>query len=351
MEHRSYMSRTGRSSLLLSLLVSAIVFSPPIQAENIDEYGENIEHEIIIISEHYHQNDAFTQGLELYNGSIYESTGLYGFSTLREVDPLTGDVIRSKSFNDTIFSEGITVFNDTIVMLTWKSQIAFVFEMENLSQVSSYEYEGEGWGICFDGESFVMSNGTSSVSFRNTETFEIERTVSVTDSFGNLISKINELECVNTPAGPRVIANVWQQDIIVVFDPSNGTVVGEYDASHLSSENNHGINNVLNGIAHSTGSEFWVTGKNWSKMYLIQMTNLSQAGEDICVSSCDLGQDSISSGTGFVTITVLFVGILFIFFGRNDMPVGGNDVETGNRHDEQPNPTPQSQEDGVILDD
>jgi len=351
MEHRSYMSRAGRSSLLLSLLVSAIVFLPLIQAENIDEYEENIEHEIIILSEHYHQNDAFTQGLEMYNGTIYESTGLYGFSSLREVDPLTGDVIRSKSFNDTIFSEGITVYNDTIVMLTWKNQIAYVFEMENLSEVSSYEYEGEGWGICFDGDSFVMSNGTSSISFRNTETFEIERTVSVTDSFGNLITRINELECVNTPAGPRVIANVWQQDIILVFDPSNGTVVGEYDASHLSSENSNGINNVLNGIAHSTGSEFWITGKNWSKMYLVQMTNLSQAGEDICISSCETGQDSISSGTYLVTITVSVVGILFIFFGRDHKPVGGNRVETGNRHDEQPTPTPSLQEDGVILDD
>ena len=351
MEHRSYMSRTGRSSLLLSLLVSAFVFSPLIQAENVDEYGENIEHEIIILSEHHHQNDAFTQGLEMYNGTLYESTGLYGFSSLREVDPITGGVIRSKLFNDTIFAEGITIYNDTIVMLTWKSQVAYVFEMENLSEVSSYVYEGEGWGICFDGNHFVMSNGTSSISFRNTETFEIERTVSVTDSFGNLISKINELECVNTSAGPRVIANVWQQDIIVVFDPSNGTVLGEYDASHLTSENNHGINNVLNGIAHSTGSEFWITGKNWSKMYLIQMTNLSQAGEDICVSSCNVGQDSISSGRGLMTITVLIVGLLIIFFRRDGRPVGGESVETSNRHDEQPKPTPPIQEDGVILDD
>ena len=351
MEHRSYMSRTGRSSLLLSLLVSGILFSTLIQAENTDQYEENIEHEIIILNEHYHQNDAFTQGLEMYNGTIYESTGLYGFSSLREVDPLTGDVIRMKSFNDTVFSEGITVYNDTIVMLTWKSQIAYVFEMENLSQVSSYEYEGEGWGICFDGESFVMSNGTSSISFRNTETFEIERTVSVTDSFGNPINRINELECVNTPAGPRVIANVWQRDIILVFDPSNGTVVGEYDASHISSENNHGINNVLNGIAHSTDSEFWITGKNWSKMYLIQMTKLSQTGEDICVSSCETQKDSIFSGTGLVTITVLIVGILFIFSRRYDTHVRKNGVETGNRHDEQPNPTPPPQGDEVILDD
>lgn len=351
MEHRSYMSRAGRGSLLVALLASAIVFLPLIQAENIDEYEEIIEHEIIILSEHYHQNDAFTQGLEMYNGTMYESTGLYGFSSLREVEPLTGNVIRSKSFNDTVFSEGITVHNDTIVMLTWKSQIAYVLEMENLSQVSSYEYEGEGWGICFNGDSFVMSNGTSSISFRNTQTFEIERTVSVTDSFGNLISKINELECINTPAGPRVIANVWQQDIILVFDPSNGEVVGEYDASHLSSENNHGINNVLNGIAHSADSEFWITGKNWSKMYLVQMTNLSQAAGGICVTSCDKGAISTFLGTESLTIISLIVVILFLFFGRDYFPVGNNGVETGNRHDEQHDAPPWLQEEVVVPDD
>ena len=127
--------------------------------------------------------------------------------------------------------------------------------------------------------------------------------------------------------------------------------MGEYDASHLASKNNHGINDVLNGIAHSTGSEFWITGKNWSKMYLIQMTNLSLAGEDICVSSCNVGQDSISSGTGLLTITVLIMGLLIIFLGRDDMPVGEDSVETGNRHDEQPKPTPTVQEDGGMLDD
>lgn len=194
MEHRSYMRRTRRSGLLLAYLVLSILFSSLVQAENTTKYDESIEHEIVILSEHNHHDEAFTQGLEMYNGSIYESTGLYGHSSLREVNPWTGDIIRSKSFNDSIFSEGITVYNNTIIMLTWETQTAYVFEMDNLSEISSYEYEGEGWGICFDGNSFVMSNGTSTVSFRNPETFEIERTVSVKDSFGNLINRINELE-------------------------------------------------------------------------------------------------------------------------------------------------------------
>ncbi len=345
------MSRTRRSGLLLTYLVLSIIFSSLVQAENTSIYDESIEHEIVILSEHNHHNEAFTQGLEMYNGSIYESTGLYGHSSLREVNPWTGDIIRSKSFNDSVFSEGITVYNDTIIMLTWETQIAYVFEMDNLSQVSSYEYEGEGWGICFDGNSFVMSNGTSTVSFRSPETFEIERIVSVADSFGNLIDRINELECVNTPAGPRVLANIWQQDRILVFDPSNGTVVGDYDASHLSSKNDNGHNNVLNGIAHISDSEFWITGKNWSSMYLVQMTNLSGAEANICISHCEAAQDSNISDNSLITIGVLILVIMFIFLRRDDMPADKKSVETSNRHDEQLNLPPLSQEDKGMLND
>ena len=351
MEHRSYMRRTRRSGLLLAYLVLSILFSSLVQAENTTKYDESIEHEIVILSEHNHHDEAFTQGLEMYNGSIYESTGLYGHSSLREVNPWTGDIIRSKSFNDSIFSEGITVYNNTIIMLTWETQIAYVFEMDNLSQISSYEYEGEGWGICFDGNSFVMSNGTSTVSFRNPETFEIERTVSVTDSFGNLINRINELECVNTPSGPRVLANIWQQDRILVIDPSNGTVLGDYDASHLSSKNDNGYNNVLNGIAHISDSEFWITGKNWSSMYLVQMTNLSGVEANICVSSCEDAQDSSFSNNVLITIGGLILLIMFIFLRQDDLPADKKTPETVNRHNEQLNLPPLSQEDEGILND
>ena len=106
------MRRTRRSGLLLAYLVLSILFSSLVQAENTAKYDESIEHEIVILSEHNHHDEAFTQGLEMYNGSIYESTGLYGHSSLREVNPWTGDIIRSKSFNDSIFSEGITVYNN-----------------------------------------------------------------------------------------------------------------------------------------------------------------------------------------------------------------------------------------------
>jgi len=345
------MSRTRGRGLLLASLVFVSIFSSLIQAENIEKYEPNVEHEIVIISEHNHQDEAFTQGLEMYNGSIYESTGLYGHSSLREVNPWTGDVIRSKTFNDSIFSEGITVYNDTIVMLTWKSETAYVFEIESLTLVSSYEYEGEGWGICFDGNSFVMSNGTSSVSFRNQETFEIERTVSVTDGFGNLINRINELECIDTPSGPRILANIWQQDRILVFDPSNGTVTGEYDARNLSSENNNGNNNVLNGIAHSSDSEFWITGKNWSTMYLVQMTNLSWTGENICISSCGNDQYSSILYTELISALAIVLLISYILLRRDNTSKNKKSEETVNRHDEHLNPPPLSQGDEEILND
>ena len=117
------------------------------------------------------------------------------------------------------------------------------------------------------------------------------------------------------------------------------------------------LKTVMVSITYSTVSRivqvqnFGLLERIGPRMYLVQMTNLSQVGEDICVPSCETGQDSILSGIGLVILTVLIVGLLFIFFGRDDLPVGEDGVETGNRHDEQPNPTPQSQEDGVILDD
>ena len=204
---------------MLALLIFLSVLLPIFHAESTSNSDTSVEYEIVLLSEHHHDNEAFTQGLEMYNGSIYESTGLYGSSSLREVDPWSGQVIRSVSLNDTIFSEGITVYNETIIMLTWKSETAYVFDIKNLTVVSSFSYQGEGWGICYDGEYLIMSNGTSSISIRDPDSFNVLRVVTVTDELGNRINKINELECVTTAEGPRVLANIWQDDRIILFDP------------------------------------------------------------------------------------------------------------------------------------
>ena len=183
---------------MLASLIFLTVLLPIFHAESTSNSDTSVEYEIVLLSEHYHDNEAFTQGLEMYNGSIYESTGLYGSSSLREVDPWSGQVIRSVALNDTIFSEGITVYNETIIMLTWKSETAYVFDIKNLTVVSSFSYQGEGWGICYDGEYLIMSNGTSSISIRDPDSFNVLRVVTVTDELGNRINKINELECIST---------------------------------------------------------------------------------------------------------------------------------------------------------
>ena len=323
---------------MLASVVLLGIFLPIFQAESASISSSSREHEIVLLSEHDHDESAFTQGLEMYNGSIYESTGLYGSSSLREVDPWTGRVIRSVSLDNSIFSEGITVYNHTIIMLTWKSEIAYVFDIQNLSVISSFNYEGEGWGICYNGESLIMSNGTSSISVRDPESFEVLREVSVSDDLGNKINKINELECINTVEGPRVLANIWQDDRIVLFDPSNGSLLGDFDASIFSSKHSNGVNNVLNGIAFHNSTEFWITGKNWSSMYLVSMTNLSGTEENNCFVGCDENDNMALTP---IQLALLLAFIFSIAFSSLKSKTNGAKEhqfdESCNRHDEQLN--------------
>lgn len=333
---------------MLASLVFLSMILPIFQAEPVPNSDTSTDYEIVLLSEHYHDENAFTQGLEMHNGSMYESTGLYGSSSLREVNPWTGEVIRSVPMNESIFSEGITVYNETIIMLTWKSEVAYVFDIESLSIISSFRYQGEGWGICFDGESLVMSNGTSSISIRDPESFEILRVVSITDDLGNDISKINELECINTTEGPRVLANIWQDDRIILFEPSNGTLLGDFDASFLSANNGNGVNNVLNGIAHKNSSEFWITGKNWSSMYLVSMTNLSGTEENICIYGCGQNEDSIWTSFGVVLLLAILFSVATSYTKTSTEE--GKNHESNNRHDEQHNAVPLGQSEGGEYD-
>jgi len=337
---------------MLASLIFLTVLLPIFHAESTSNSDTSVEYEIVLLSEHYHDNEAFTQGLEMYNGSIYESTGLYGSSSLREVDPWSGQVIRSVALNDTIFSEGITVYNETIIMLTWKSEIAYVFDIKNLTVVSSFSYQGEGWGICYDGEYLIMSNGTSSISIRDPDSFNVLRVITVTDELGNRINKINELECISTAEGSRVLANIWQDDRIVLFDPSNGTLLGDFDASSISEKNSNGINNVLNGIAHHNSSEFWITGKNWSSMYLVSMTNLSGVEKVKCFTVCGQNNNSPLTAISLVLLMTVIFSIAFLYLDQKTRNEKNQEIdESNNRHDELPDGMPASQRRGGDQDD
>ena len=261
MEQRSYVPRSGPARVaFFAVLLTALVCSHPAAAQ---DQSETVD--LILISSHQHDSQAFTQGLEMHNGSLYESTGLYGNSSLREVDPTTGEVVRQVDLDESIFAEGITVVAETIVRLTWKEGLALVFDIESLDVVSNHTYSGEGWGLCYDGTHLVMSNGTSELAFRDPDDFSLVSTLQVTDQLGE-VGLLNELECV----GDRVYANVWGSDSIIAIDKATGEVSLTIDASILAENESDGYNDVMNGIAYvPEQNAFLITGKNWTSMHLV----------------------------------------------------------------------------------
>jgi glutaminyl-peptide cyclotransferase len=217
-----------------------------------------------------HDTSAFTQGLELVDGVLYEGTGLEGQSTMRALDPSSGNVQKKVDLPQDFFGEGITVVGDTIWQITWRNGVAIERDRKTLNEVRRVNYSGEGWGICDDGQRLIMSDGSAKLTFRDPKTFAETGSVQVTRD-GKPLTQLNELECV----GGRVWANVWKSDEIVRIDPANGQVTNAYDLSSLrpSGENV----DVLNGIAHIPGTnEFLVTGKNWPTIFRVRFNGMGQ---------------------------------------------------------------------------
>jgi glutamine cyclotransferase len=175
-----------------------------------------------------HDTGAYTQGLLLHDGSLYESTGRNGESTLRQVDLQTGEVLRSIDVPEEYFAEGLERVDDTLIQLTWKSEVAFVYDLATFDKIGEFTYSGEGWGLCSDGSYLYMSDGSPFIDLRDRETFEPIVSFLVTVQ-GQMVEQLNELECV----GDYIYANVWQTDFIVKIDKRNGVVVSVIDASNL----------------------------------------------------------------------------------------------------------------------
>ena len=216
-----------------------------------------------VISTRPHDETAFTQGLEFYGDRLFESRGLRGSSGLAEINASDGEVLRDISLAPQLFGEGITIVGDTIIQLTWTSGKAFVYDIETLSVVDQFEYEGEGWGLCFDGTSLYMSDGSDILTLRDPETFAITGSLKVISDLVS-VNRLNELECVDG----HVYANMWQTDTIIVIDTSSGHVDRVIDASALQTYEGVSDANVLNGIAYIKASDsFLVTGKLWPLMF------------------------------------------------------------------------------------
>jgi glutamine cyclotransferase len=246
----------GASFLLISANAVACASSPQVEQLRVE-----------VIERRPHDPTAFTQGLALDEGRLYESTGLYGESTLREVDPLTGDVLRSIDLDPSHFGEGIAVVDDRVIQLTWQEHTALEFALADFAQTGAFWYDTEeGWGLCDDGSRVVMSDGTDQLHFRDRTTFALQGAVPVTNA-GATVEGLNELECVDG----QVYANVLSSDTILRIDPTNGAVTAEIDASGLLTMEESAEVSVLNGIAYdATDSTFLLTGKLWPTMFKVR---------------------------------------------------------------------------------
>jgi glutamine cyclotransferase len=217
-----------------------------------------------------HDPSGYTQGLLIHDGVFFESTGQYGESDVRRVDIATGEVLLSHALADEYFGEGIALVGDKLIQLTWKAGLAFVYDAATLVPEGTFAYEGEGWGLCHDGRSLFMSDGSGTLQRRDPATFELLDLIEVTNS-GFSVRNLNELECV----GDHIYANIYMRDEIVRVDKSTGEVTGMLDAFALSLSSGRPADAgaVFNGIAYddATGT-FYVTGKLWASMFEIAIT-------------------------------------------------------------------------------
>lgn len=212
---------------------------------------------------HPHDPAAFTQGLAWVHGRLYESTGLYGSSSLRELDPETGRVLRQVPLAPDEFGEGLTEIGGRLVQLTWREERARLWTLPGLAPAGTLAFRGEGWGLASDGRSLVSSDGTAVLVFRAADDLRPLRTLAVRRG-GRAVPYLNELEW----AGGALYANVWQSDEILRIDPVSGEVTGAWDASGLLAPAERARADVLNGIAWDPERRlFYLTGKLWPSLF------------------------------------------------------------------------------------
>lgn len=227
-----------------------------------------------VISRFPHDPEAFTQGLAIEGEDLYESTGLYGESSLRCLDLLTKQLKIKKMLSPNVFGEGIAVFPGRLIQLTWKGERAFVYEQPSLKLIHHLTYQGEGWGLCRDQETVWMSDGTSLLVQRDSQTFQILKTLKV-HLEGVPVSGLNDLECVEE----NLYANVWRTDCLLRINKKTGEVTGVIEASRLLSDKEKKaltFDAVLNGIAFQAASKtFFLTGKRWPWIFQVRFVTAS----------------------------------------------------------------------------
>jgi glutamine cyclotransferase len=219
-----------------------------------------------VLTEYPHDPNAFTQGLVFDDGVLWESTGRYGESAIRKTDLKTGDIIKNVRLPDELFGEGLTLWNDQLIQLTWKEETAIVYDRD-LNQIGEHRYVGQGWGLTHDGTNLILSDGTSTLRFFDPSTFEEIRRLRIKDGRRN-ISQLNELEFVNG----NIYANQWRTDLIYEIDPASGKVTAIIDLSGLWPTRERPEDGLLNGIAFNPQTKkLMVTGKLCPKIFEVEL--------------------------------------------------------------------------------
>ena len=223
-----------------------------------------------IVNSYPHDISSYTQGLEFYKGNLYESTGQYGESTIRQVDYKSGDIVRNIDLNDNYFGEGLSVLNDKIYQLTWKEGRGLVYDINRFEQIETFNYgqSKEGWGLCNDGEKFYKSDGTEFIWLLNANTLAEESYIQAYTNKGKL-TNLNELEWVEG----FIYANRYQKNGVAIINPKNGAIEAVIDFKDLKSKvTKHNGLDVLNGMAYNPKTEtLFVTGKRWDKLFEVRI--------------------------------------------------------------------------------
>ena len=220
-----------------------------------------------VVKTYPHDRTSFTQGLEYREGFLFEGTGRVGYSALKKVKLDTGLPLQSFELPRPFFGEGITVFAQQILQLTWQSQTGFIYDKTNFKVLKSFSYPGEGWGMTNDGKQIYMSDGTAQIRVWDPVSLKEIRRINVTDG-GKAVTQLNELEFVKG----EIWANVWQTERIARISPANGQVVGWIDLTGIMTKAERATTDVLNGIAYdAAGDRIFVTGKLWPKLFEIKV--------------------------------------------------------------------------------
>jgi glutamine cyclotransferase len=244
------------------LLMSTIGFFASQRAAAVPTFGYQV------VRSFPHDRAAFTQGLIVRDGFLYEGTGREGRSALRKVKLETGEIIQSKSLDPQYFGEGITDWKGSLIQLTWRHEIGFVYDLNTFERTRTFGYKGEGWGLTHDDSRLILSDGTAQLRFIDPSTLKETGRITVRDP-GGPVQHLNELEYIKG----EIFANIWLTDRIARISPKDGRVTGWIDLTGLMSAAERGTSDaVLNGIAYdAAGDRLFVTGKLWPRIFEIKL--------------------------------------------------------------------------------